>query len=134
MHAAGALACRSGVLAVARLDEGSYVTQKAADVSRMILVQRNGLVNDDLYFPAADTPVSPWQDGPAAVDGDRDDRGLCLDGKNETASFEGPFALLLNLVEERKLFINEVSLAIVTEDYLKYIKITRKNLKITHGI
>lgn len=35
--------------------------------------------------------------------------------------FEGPFGLLLNLVEERKLFINDVSLATVTEDYLRYM-------------
>lgn len=39
----------------------------------------------------------------------------------KTASFEGPFGLLLNLVEKRKLFINDVSLAAVTEDYLNYI-------------
>lgn len=39
----------------------------------------------------------------------------------KTEAFEGPFGLLLNLVEERKLFINDVSLAQVTEDYLKYI-------------
>jgi len=36
-------------------------------------------------------------------------------------SFEGPFGLLLNLIEKRKLFINDVSLAQVTEDYLSYI-------------
>ena len=35
--------------------------------------------------------------------------------------YEGPFGLLLNLIEKRKLFINEISLAEVTEDYLKYI-------------
>ncbi len=39
----------------------------------------------------------------------------------KTTGFEGPFGLLLRLVEERKLFINEISLAQVTEDYLKYI-------------
>src|ERR1035437_5071640 len=39
----------------------------------------------------------------------------------KTNAFEGPFGLLLRLVEERKLFINEISLAQVTEDYLKYI-------------
>ncbi len=39
----------------------------------------------------------------------------------KTLNFEGPFGLLLNLVEERKLFINEISLAEVTEDYLKYV-------------
>src|SRR3989344_3688633 len=39
----------------------------------------------------------------------------------KTSGFEGPFGLLLNLVEKRKLFINDVSLAQVTEDYLKYM-------------
>lgn len=39
----------------------------------------------------------------------------------KTMSFEGPFGLLLDLVEKRKLFINDVSLASVTEDYLNYI-------------
>ena len=39
----------------------------------------------------------------------------------KTANFEGPFAVLLNLIEERKLHINDVSLAQVTEDYLKYV-------------
>lgn len=39
----------------------------------------------------------------------------------KTAGFEGPFGLLLDLIEKRKLFINDVSLASVTEDYLNYI-------------
>lgn len=39
----------------------------------------------------------------------------------KTSGFEGPFGLLLSLVEKRKLFINDVSLAQVTEDYLQYI-------------
>lgn len=39
----------------------------------------------------------------------------------KTSAFEGPFNLLLSLVEEKKLFINDVSLAEVTEDYLKYL-------------
>jgi segregation and condensation protein A len=41
--------------------------------------------------------------------------------KVKTVNFEGPFGVLLSLIEERKLFINEISLAQVTEDYLKYI-------------
>lgn len=41
--------------------------------------------------------------------------------KIKTGSFEGPFSLLLSLVEDRKLFINDVSLAEVTEDYLNYV-------------
>jgi len=51
-----------------------------------------------------------------------------MDGESEqnifkikTTGFEGPFGLLLELVEKRKLFINDVSLAAVTEDYLKYM-------------
>ena len=43
------------------------------------------------------------------------------DFKIKTAGFEGPFGLLLNLIEKRKLFINDVSLSAVTEDYLSYI-------------
>lgn len=39
----------------------------------------------------------------------------------KTAGFEGPFGLLLELVEKRKLFINDVSLAAVTEDYLAFM-------------
>jgi len=50
--------------------------------------------------------------------------------KVKTASFEGPFGLLLSLVEERKLFINDVSLAEVTEDYLNYVN----NLKVDESL
>ena len=39
----------------------------------------------------------------------------------KTTGFEGPFNLLLNLIEKRKLFINDFSLSAVTEDYLSYI-------------
>ncbi len=38
------------------------------------------------------------------------------------ASFEGPLELLLSLIEQRKLFVNEISLAEVTNDYIGYIK------------
>ncbi|KKR42918.1 MAG: Segregation and condensation protein A [Candidatus Nomurabacteria bacterium GW2011_GWA2_43_15] len=41
--------------------------------------------------------------------------------KIKTTGFEGPLGLLLDLVEKRKLFINDVSLAQVTDDYLQYI-------------
>lgn len=37
------------------------------------------------------------------------------------SGFEGPFGLLLGLIEKRKLFINDVSLAQVTEDYLAHM-------------
>jgi len=39
----------------------------------------------------------------------------------KTHVFEGPFGLLLNLIEKRKLFINDLSLAQVTDDYLQYV-------------
>ena len=42
--------------------------------------------------------------------------------KIKTQTFEGPLDLLLNLIEERKFFVNEISLADVTNDYIEYIK------------
>ena len=39
-----------------------------------------------------------------------------------TGTFEGPLELLLSLIEQRKLFVNEISLAQVTDDYVSYIK------------
>ncbi len=47
--------------------------------------------------------------------------GEDLSYKIKTSIFEGPLGLLLHLVEKRKLFINDISLAEVTEDYLNYI-------------
>lgn len=44
----------------------------------------------------------------------------------KTENFEGPFHLLLSLIEERKFFINDLSLAQVTEDYLNYINTLQK--------
>ncbi|MBI5139734.1 segregation/condensation protein A [Candidatus Nomurabacteria bacterium] len=41
--------------------------------------------------------------------------------KIKTGVFEGPFGLLLDLIEKRKLFINDLSLAEVTDDYLKHL-------------
>ncbi len=40
----------------------------------------------------------------------------------KTPIFEGPLDLLLDLVTKRKLFINDISLAAVTDDFLKYIE------------
>ncbi len=37
-------------------------------------------------------------------------------------AFSGPLDLLLNLIEKRKLFINDISLSKVTDDYLVHIK------------
>lgn len=38
-----------------------------------------------------------------------------------TDVFEGPLELLLQLIEKRKLFINDISLATVTDDYIEQI-------------
>ena len=40
----------------------------------------------------------------------------------KTEVFEGPLELLLDLVEKRKLFINEISLAHVADDYIAHLK------------
>lgn len=40
----------------------------------------------------------------------------------KTAVFEGPLDLLLELVTSRKLFVNDVSLAQVTDDFIRYIE------------
>jgi segregation and condensation protein A len=40
----------------------------------------------------------------------------------KAGSFEGPLEVLLGLIEERKLFINEISLASVTNEYLSYVR------------
>ncbi|MEK7129065.1 MAG: ScpA family protein [Patescibacteria group bacterium] len=42
--------------------------------------------------------------------------------KVKTSAFEGPMELLLSLIEKRKLFINEISLAQVTDDFMSYLK------------
>ena len=48
----------------------------------------------------------------------------------KTSVFEGPMDLLLDLIEKKKLFINEISLAQVTDDYLTYIKsLPKTNLR-----
>lgn len=39
----------------------------------------------------------------------------------KTRVFEGPLDLLLELVSQRKLFVNDVSLAEVTDDFIRYI-------------
>ncbi len=45
----------------------------------------------------------------------------------KTSTFEGPLDLLLDLVESRKFFINEISLAGVTDDFLAYSRSLNKN-------
>ena len=41
-------------------------------------------------------------------------------------SFEGPLELLLDLIEKRKLFINEISLASIADDYIAQLKTFEK--------
>lgn len=40
----------------------------------------------------------------------------------KTQAFEGPLDLLLSLVEKRKLFINDIALAQVTDDFIAHIQ------------
>lgn len=40
----------------------------------------------------------------------------------KTDVFEGPLELLLDLIERRKLLINDISLAAVTDDYIAYVR------------
>lgn len=42
--------------------------------------------------------------------------------KVKAGSFEGPLELLLSLIESRKLFVNEISISDVTNDYISYVK------------
>jgi len=39
----------------------------------------------------------------------------------KTETFSGPLDLLLNLIEKRKLLINEISLSKITDDYINYV-------------
>lgn len=40
----------------------------------------------------------------------------------KTESYEGPFELILDLIEKRQLSINELSLAQVTDDYIQHVR------------
>ena len=40
----------------------------------------------------------------------------------KTKDFEGPLDLLLDLIEKRKFFINDLSLAKVTDDFIAHIQ------------
>lgn len=42
--------------------------------------------------------------------------------KVKQGTFEGPLDILLSLIEQRKLFVNEISLSEVTNDYISYVK------------
>lgn len=40
----------------------------------------------------------------------------------KTSAFEGPLDLLLDLIEKRKLYISDISLAQVTDDFIEHVK------------
>lgn len=40
----------------------------------------------------------------------------------KTDSYEGPFELLLDLIEERKLLVNELALTTITEDFIAHVR------------
>jgi segregation and condensation protein A len=40
----------------------------------------------------------------------------------KTENFEGPLDILLSLIEKRKLLINQISLSVITEDFIDFIK------------
>lgn len=46
----------------------------------------------------------------------------------QTKEFEGPLDVLLSLIKKRKLFINDISLAQITGDYLSFIKENQESL------
>lgn len=46
--------------------------------------------------------------------------------KVQLAQFEGPLDLLLDLIEKRKLHINDISLASVTDDFIEHVKIMQE--------
>lgn len=51
-----------------------------------------------------------------------EETGITSTYKVKTGTFEGPLDILLSLIEQRKLFVNEISLAEVTNDYIAYVK------------
>lgn len=51
-----------------------------------------------------------------------EEEGLKNTYKVRAGGFEGPLEILLSLIEQRKLFVNEISLAEVTNDYIAYVK------------
>ena len=46
----------------------------------------------------------------------------------KTADFEGPFDLLLELIQKKKLSVNDVSLANITDEYIGYVRDNELNL------
>jgi segregation and condensation protein A len=40
----------------------------------------------------------------------------------KTTDFEGPFDLLLEMIHKKKLSINDVSLSLITDEYISFVK------------
>ena len=38
------------------------------------------------------------------------------------STFEGPLEVLLELIEKRKIFVNDITLTTVTDDFISYIQ------------
>ena len=51
----------------------------------------------------------------------------------KTEAFNGPLDLLLELIENRKLFINDISLAKVTDDFIEHINQGPPSMESWHG-
>ncbi len=51
-----------------------------------------------------------------------EDQVVSTSYKVKAGTFEGPLDVLLSLIEQRKLFVNEISLSEVTNDYIAYVK------------
>ncbi len=45
-----------------------------------------------------------------------------------TDVYSGPLDLLIDLVEKRKLLVNDISLAAVTDDFMKYVALMERNM------
>jgi segregation and condensation protein A len=45
-----------------------------------------------------------------------------MDFKIKTNSYEGPFEVLLDLIEARKLLVNDLALASITEDFVQHVR------------
>lgn len=48
--------------------------------------------------------------------------GVATGFRIKTEAYEGPFELILDLIEKRQLSINELSLAQVTDDYIQFVR------------
>ncbi len=49
----------------------------------------------------------------------------------KTINFEGPFDLLLEMIQKKKMSINDISLASITDNYIQYIKENKMSVKDT---